>query len=233
MTVQTKQCLAQLNTQAAGHFHLSLRRTEQAHTRNRLWMTQLRLPAAAGQTETHTGAPTYLLLRLTVMMCIATCCRVPPGCSSNAQSTAQSADDQKPQQASQLASHQAKTETQDMHAALRQKEMQLAAAQKKADELSAELAQANRLAADRQMLLQDQEETVSDASSTAAKRKAELEQQLKAKQASLDALQKQMDISSSSKAAKVQQLQGTSVPNCMVACKHAPLSRHTWRKIVD
>lgn len=157
------------------------------------------------------------------MMCSAACCRLLPGSLSSAQSVAQSADDQKPQQASQQASHQANTETQDMHAALRQKET-VAAAQKKADELSVELAEANRLAADRQTLLQDQEETMSGASSTAAKHKAELEQQLKAKQASLDALQKQIDCSSKSEAAKVQQLQGISATNCMVACKHAALS---------
>lgn len=113
-----------------------------------------------------------------------------------------------------------------MHAALRGKETQHAAAQTKIDELSVEHAEANRLAGDRQTLLQDQEETMLDASSTAAKQKAELEQQLKAKQAILDALQEQMDTSSKSEAAKVQQLQGMSVAICMVACRHAALSLH-------
>lgn len=153
-------------------------------------------------------------------LCITACCRVLHGFLNNVQSAGRSENVEKPQQASQ----QANTETQEVHAALRQKETHLAAAQKKPDELSAELAEANRLAGDRQTLLQHQEETMSVASSTAAKTMAELEQQLKAKQASLDALQKQMDTSSKSGAAKVQQLPGTSVAICMIAYKHAALS---------
>lgn len=225
MTVPTKQCLAQLNAQAVGHFHLSRRQTEQAHTRNLLWMTQLRLPAAAGQTETYMVHQSILKSLVLRFDCddVHCYCRVPPGSSSNAQSTAQNEDGQKPQQVSQQAIQHANTETQTTHAASRQKETQLAAAQKKAAELSAELAEANRLAGDRQTLLQDQQGTMSDASSTPAKQEAELDLQLKAKQASLDALQKRMDSNSKSEDAKVQQLQGISVAKWMVACKHAAL----------
>ena len=71
-------------------------------------------------------------------------------------------------QASQQVSQQANTNTEETRLALMQKEKQLAAAQKKADQLSVELAEANRLAEDRQRLLQAQEQTTSDASSTAA-----------------------------------------------------------------
>ena len=151
---------------------------------------------------------------------------MPPGSLSNAQAVAQDADDQMPQQTSQQASQQANTNTEEMQSALMEKETQLAAAQNRADQLSVELAEANRLIEDRQRLLQAQEQMMSDASSTAAKHSMQLEQQLKAKQANFDALQEQLDTNSCTEAAKVQKLQGISVAICLLAYEHAGLRLH-------
>lgn len=137
---------------------------------------------------------------------------MPPGSPIIAQAAAQGADDQMPQQVSQQASQQApqqaNTNSEEIQSALTEKETQLAAVQIRADQLSAELTEANRLVEDRQRLLQSQEQKMSDASSTAATHSAQLEQQLKAKQVSLEALRKQLDINSESEAANVQKLQG-------------------------
>lgn len=136
----------------------------------------------------------------------------PPG---NAQGIAQGVDAQAHLQASQHPD----TNTQEMQSALKAKETQLAAAQKKAEQLSAQLAEANRLAEDTQCLLQAKEQT----SSTVTKQSAQLEQQLKAKPASLDALQKQLDTNSKPEAAKMHKLQGTSTPNMHAAFLHSGL----------
>lgn len=130
--------------------------------------------------------------------------RGPPGLSGSAWGACQAADAETPQNALQ----QTNINTEGMQSALIEKETQLAAALQRAEQLSAELVTANRVAEDRQRLLCEE----ASSRSILAHQCLQLEQQLKAKQASLDTVQRQLETNGRCEAVQLQKLQGMHTP---------------------
>ena len=99
---------------------------------------------------------------------------------------------------------QTDTNTHEASSALGEQATQLAAALQRAEQLSVELTNANKRSEDRQRLLLEEVSS----SSTLTNQSLQLEQQLAAKQASLDVLQNQLENNSKSASAQLQELQG-------------------------